>query len=148
MKCLSHNASDGELLQHRVSVVKTFTFEAAHFLPDHPGKCKDLHGHSYKVEVEFSGHIQRDTGMVADFDDIKRLVDPIVQTFDHKLLNGLPQLATSDLSPPPTVEWLTLCFVRWIHDVLSAKLALFFELTRVRVSETATCYAEWRKEDV
>ena len=77
----------------RASIRKTFRFEAAHSLPDHAGKCRGLHGHSYGTELCFQGDVERargepDDGMVLDFLAVlqwwKREVAPLV---DHRYLN-------------------------------------------------------------
>lgn len=77
----------------RAVIRKQFSFEAAHSLPNHAGKCRELHGHSYRVELAFEGEIkpargESDDGMVVDFLDVsewwKREVQPLV---DHRHLN-------------------------------------------------------------
>ena|SRR5438552_882011 len=77
----------------RAEIRKTFRFEAAHSLPDHAGKCRGLHGHSYRIEFCFEGEIkpargESDDGMVIDFLDVsawwRREVEPLV---DHGFLN-------------------------------------------------------------
>ena len=77
----------------RASIRKTFRFEAAHSLPDHAGKCRGLHGHSYRIELCFEGEIkpargESDDGMVLDFLAVsewwRREVEPLV---DHRFLN-------------------------------------------------------------
>jgi 6-pyruvoyl tetrahydropterin synthase/QueD family protein len=74
-------------LPHFVEVVKEFTFEAAHILPKHPGKCSRLHGHSWKLRVGVSGPINLETGMVVDYVDLKSLVNTlIVERLDHSFL--------------------------------------------------------------
>jgi 6-pyruvoyltetrahydropterin/6-carboxytetrahydropterin synthase len=129
------------------TVTKLFEFEAAHHLPNHPGKCKSLHGHTYKLEVEV-GYIydqvsektpeQLASGMVIDFGDLKAMVnDIIISKFDHQYLNNL-------FVVPPTAENM----VEWIAGEIQVNL--FFrshkntELVRVRLWETSTRYAEWR----
>lgn len=63
-----------------------FTFPAGHRLPLHTGKCKGLHGHTYRVEVKISAPLNRQ-GMVADFGDVKRIVgDWIEEHLDHALI--------------------------------------------------------------
>lgn len=77
----------------KACVSKTFRFEAAHHLPNHDGKCREPHGHSYRVVVKCEGKINVDRGhqkcgMVVDFADIKtfwkRELEPLL---DHKDLN-------------------------------------------------------------
>lgn len=66
---------------------KTCTVEVAHFLPEHPGQCKNLHGHSIEITVTLRAENLNSQGMVADFGDIKK----IINQFDHRCLNDLPQ---------------------------------------------------------
>jgi 6-pyruvoyltetrahydropterin/6-carboxytetrahydropterin synthase len=76
----------------RFTLKKRFTFEAAHYLPHHQGKCQRMHGHSWVgwVEVE-SDELQATgpgTGMVIDFSSVADAVKPLVDQFlDHYLLN-------------------------------------------------------------
>jgi 6-pyruvoyltetrahydropterin/6-carboxytetrahydropterin synthase len=82
----------------RCRVTRSFSFEAAHELPWHAGKCKRLHGHSYRAEVTVEGPLD-DNGVVLDFDDVKRVVQTeVVDRYDHQYLN--------DLLPNPTAELL------------------------------------------
>ena len=119
-------------------VAKTFRFEAAHFLPDHDGKCKTMHGHSYRVEVVCQGvdvHLDgAKRGMVVDFGDIKKVVQPIVDALDHTVLNENPRLKA--YVHPPTAETLAAFFYNEIrHSSLHVAI--------VRVWETDDCYAEY-----
>jgi 6-pyruvoyltetrahydropterin/6-carboxytetrahydropterin synthase len=77
----------------RAVIHKTFRFDAAHSLPHHAGKCRQLHGHSYRVELCFEGDVkptrgEPDDGMVLDFLEVsawwQREVEPLV---DHRFLN-------------------------------------------------------------
>ena len=82
----------------RAFIRKSFRFDAAHSLPNHAGKCRGLHGHTYRVELVFEGDIKpargkSDDGMVLDFLDVSawwhREVEPLV---DHRFLNDtLPE---------------------------------------------------------
>ena len=77
-------------------VSRTFSFEAAHQLEWHPGACKNLHGHSYRVEVTVVGPLD-DNGIVIDFSDLEDVVRAeVIDRFDHTYLN--------DLLPNPTAE--------------------------------------------
>jgi len=58
------------------------SFEAAHFIPNHKGACKNLHGHSYKIMIGLGGILDNE-GILVDFGDIKKIVD----RFDHSFLN-------------------------------------------------------------
>jgi 6-pyruvoyl tetrahydropterin synthase/QueD family protein len=74
------------------------TFDAAHQLPFHGGKCSNLHGHTYRVKAIFLGEIKRgtensDEGMVIDFSDLKRIYHEKIHTVvDHSLLLGFKAL--------------------------------------------------------
>src|SRR5690606_36010717 len=76
---------------HRtVRVSKRFTFEMAHALRCHDGLCAHIHGHSYVLDITLSGTPavapgQPKDGMVIDFADLKRMVKPIVDRYDHAL---------------------------------------------------------------
>ena len=77
-------------------VTRSFSFEAAHQLDWHSGACKNLHGHSYRLEVTVSGPLTGD-GIVIDFADLSALVQrEVIDRFDHTYLN--------DLLPNPTAE--------------------------------------------
>ncbi len=66
-------------------VAKEMSFEAAHRIPWHDGLCKNLHGHSYHLEIAFEGAIG-EGGMVIDFQQIKALAGPIVADLDHAVI--------------------------------------------------------------
>lgn len=65
-----------------MKILKKFKWEAAHRLPRHEGKCRHLHGHSYKMEVELEGEAGAD-GMVMDFNELKKIIQPLVEQLDH-----------------------------------------------------------------
>lgn len=75
-------------------LVREYRFEAAHFLPKVPigHRCRNIHGHSFRVEVTVGGQADEETGFVLDFYDLDRIVGAVVDTLDHKLLNDLPGL--------------------------------------------------------
>ncbi len=111
----------------RTSVSRVFTFEAAHQLPWHEGKCRNLHGHSYRLEVTVVGPIGAN-GIVVDFADIKRVVErDVIKRFDHRYLN--------DLIDNPTAE---LVAAEIWKSVEAADLAV----SRIRLWETADSFVE------
>lgn len=73
-------------------VVKEMTFDAAHILPGYDGQCKNLHGHTYKVQVGvMSDTIQEDgpdKGMVVDFNKLKEHMTQVINRLDHALILG------------------------------------------------------------
>ena len=81
----------------RVRVIRSFSFEAAHRLPWHPGKCRELHGHHYRFEVTVEGPVGPG-GVVIDFDDLAaRVGDEVVARYDHRYLNDLMDNPTAEL---------------------------------------------------
>jgi len=112
-------------------ITKTFRFEAAHHLPEHRGKCANVHGHSYRLEVALRGPIkdapgQSDHGMVMDFGDLAQIVrHSVIECLDHQDLNVATGLYT-------TAENLAY----WIWDRLVAAGLDEALLYRIRLWET------------
>lgn len=121
---------------NKISITKAFRFEAAHYLPKHKGKCREMHGHSYVLEVTITGPISDDGEMVLDFVDVKRIMFPMVDALDHSILN--------DLIENPTTENILI----WLRDRISSDLHDEFPhrpvvLTKLRLWETKDSYATW-----
>jgi len=128
----------------RVLVSKEFTFDASHHLHAYEGKCKNLHGHTYKVVFGISGFTD-EIGLVLDFGDIKKIWKEDIEIYlDHRYLNEtLPNMNT-------TAENMVV----WIYEKM--KEALETEERKeqyhgarvefVRLFETPTSYAEARRE--
>lgn len=118
-----------------------FSFAAAHHLPGYDGVCSKVHGHNYKLEVEVSGRIDPETGMIVDFALLKRRVEEsIIKFLDHQNLNDL----NAPFSDNPTAEKLVDWIVRKLNDLFDASLSAY--LHRVRLWETDNCYIEWEKD--
>ena len=117
-----------------MKVCKIFRFDAAHFLPYCDGKCKNMHGHSWGLEVEVTGLVSKlgcDEGMVVDFAILKSFVNEVViQHLDHRLLN--------DIITNPTCENL----LDWIADRLCKHNDYLHKVTRLRLYETPDSFAE------
>jgi len=116
-------------------VCKKFSFDSAHFLPGYDGKCKDLHGHQWTLEVEVEGKVGT-FGMVMDFSYLKQVVNTkVISRLDHRLLNEVVEV--------PTAEHILL----WIAEQLS-QFGLVTDvhttLTRLRLYETPDSFAELR----
>ncbi|MFB5281569.1 6-carboxytetrahydropterin synthase QueD [Peribacillus sp. Hz7] len=125
----------------RVLVSKEFTFDAAHHLHCYEGKCKNLHGHTYRVVFGLSGFTD-DRGLMMDFGDIKQIwKDKIEIYLDHRYLNEtLPLMNT-------TAENMVV----WIYEKMADALReepqyKGARVEFVRLFETPTSYAEARRE--
>ncbi|HDN83401.1 MAG TPA: 6-carboxytetrahydropterin synthase QueD [Candidatus Altiarchaeales archaeon] len=104
-----------------MKVGRIFYFDAAHQLKDYKGKCENLHGHTYKLEVVVSGDISSE-GMVLDFSKLKDIVNrEIIEELDHKNLN--------EIFEQPTAELIAM----WIFDKLNK--AIEEEKLNVRLAE-------------
>lgn len=116
-----------------VQLVREFTFEAAHRLPNAPAghKCLRLHGHSFRVEIVCEGEIDRETGWLVDFGEIKAAFAPIFEKLDHRYLNEVDGLEN------PTAENLA----HWIWVRMKPRLPV---LARVVVAETCQTRCEYR----
>ncbi len=68
-----------------MKIAKEFHWEMGHRLPEHFGKCKNIHGHSYRMIVELEGSLD-DQGMIMDYFDLKKIVTPIIEELDHAFM--------------------------------------------------------------
>ncbi|WP_431769891.1 6-carboxytetrahydropterin synthase QueD [Streptococcus gallolyticus] len=122
----------------RVMVSKEFTFDAAHHLFNYDGKCKALHGHTYRLQIAVSGLLD-DRGMAVDFGDLKQIYKKHLEpSLDHRYLNeSLPYMNT-------TAENM----VYWIFKQVAQHLPKEREIRveYVRLYETPTSFAEFRRE--
>lgn len=95
-----------------VSISKLLTFASAHRLPNHDGKCKNWHGHEWKVEVTVRKRINPETGMVVDFSKLKgSMKDSIITPLDHDIINKY-------LDDPTAENLLLWCWEKLIFDGL------------------------------
>lgn len=141
----------------KIRVTKCFTFDMAHALYGYDGPCKNIHGHTYHLDITLLGQPIEDIehvklGMVIDFGDLKSIVQKfIIQVFDHALvLNEEAPYSKSEvisnefekviLVPfQPTCENLLLHFVDILKDKFSTKTQLF----SITLKETPTSSASW-----
>ncbi|WP_394748193.1 6-pyruvoyl trahydropterin synthase family protein [Spongiimicrobium salis] len=145
-----------------IRITKQFTFETGHALYGYDGKCKNVHGHSYKLSVTVIGAPITDTtnvkwGMVIDFGDLKKIVkEEIINPFDHatvfnkntphvelaqELINRGHKVILADYQP--TSENMVIDFAAKIR----ARLPENIELHSIKLRETETAFAEWYASD-
>ncbi|THE09288.1 6-carboxytetrahydropterin synthase QueD [Bacillus timonensis] len=141
---INQDIKRSELKYHRkrVLVSKEFTFDAAHHLHCYEGKCKNLHGHTYKVVFGISGFVN-EIGLVIDFGDIKEFWKQEIETYlDHRYLNEtLPKMNT-------TAENMVVWIYEKMKESLNKRSEKYNDLRVefVRLYETPTSYAEVRRE--
>lgn len=145
-----------------IRITKQFSFETGHALFGYDGKCRNVHGHSYKLSVTVIGTPIADRnhvkfGMVIDFSDLKRIVrEEIVDVFDHAtVFNGTtPHVELADelrsrghhvilVDYQPTSENMVTDFAQKIR----LRLPETIRLHSLRLQETDTSYAEWHASD-
>ena len=110
-----------------MEIYKEFSFDSAHFLPNVPigHKCREMHGHTYRLKVFIKGALDPKLGWIMDFKDLKEALLPVIDQLDHKLINNIKGLDN------PTAENITV----WIWQQIKPSLPL---LSRIELYETPT----------
>ncbi|QLE01202.1 6-carboxytetrahydropterin synthase [Galbibacter sp. BG1] len=146
----------------KIRITKQFNFETGHALYGYDGKCRNVHGHSYKLSVTVIGEPIKDTshvklGMVIDFGDLKKIVkQDIVDVFDHATVfnKNTPHVELAkELSSrghnvilvdyQPTSENMVIDFAEKIKKRLPEHISLH----SLKLQETETSFAEWYAVD-
>ena len=146
----------------RIRITKQFTFETGHALYGYDGKCRNVHGHSYKLSVTVIGNPNKDSshvkyGMVIDFTDLKKLVkEEIVDIFDHATVfnKNTPHIELAKelgdrghnillVDYQPTSEMMIIDFA----EKIKRRLPQHIKLHSLKLQETDTSYAEWFASD-
>ncbi len=138
-----------------LKLTKIFHFEMAHAIHGHTGNCKNIHGHSYELQVTVSTGLYEpgfipEPGFIIDFKEIKKMViESVIEKFDHSLLlsrrfmaanpslSSLQNLVIFD--EEPTAENMLLYIKQVLHQSLNDKI----KLVRLLLFETKDSYAEW-----
>ena len=145
-----------------IRITKQFNLETGHALYGYDGKCKNVHGHSYKLSVTVIGKPITDSthvkfGMVIDFSDLKKIVkEEIVDIFDHATVfnKNTPHIELAAelqsrghhvilVDYQPTSENMVIDFAQKICSRLPESIQLY----SLRLQETETSYAEWFASD-
>ena len=146
----------------KIRITKQFSFETGHALYGYDGKCKNVHGHSYKLSVTVIGKpiVDRSNvkfGMVIDFTDLKKIVkEEIVDQFDHATVfnETTPHIELAKelktrghhvilVDYQPTSENMVIDFAQRIKNRLPEGIALF----SLKLQETDSSFAEWFASD-
>lgn len=117
-----------------VNVTKEMEFASAHHLRYYEGKCSNLHGHNYKLQVTVTGTLDT-IGMVLDFGVIKQYMKEVDEVLDHKNLDEV-------LDFQSTAENM-VCFIAEFINVRLLLDGRDCRVTRVKLYETSTSFAEW-----
>jgi len=147
---------------NNIRITKQFSFETGHALYGYDGKCRNVHGHSYKLSVTVIGNPINDNthvkhGMVIDFSDLKKIVkDEIVDVFDHATVfnKNTPHIELAKeledrghkillVDYQPTSEMMVIDFSEKIKKQLPNNI----KLHSLKLQETETSFAEWFAND-
>lgn len=69
-----------------MKVTREITFDSAHMLSNYVGRCHNLHGHTYKLQVTLEGEVEDETGMVVDFQVLDRYIRSVIDSYDHAII--------------------------------------------------------------
>lgn len=136
-----------------IEIAKEFHWEMGHRLPFHEGGCRNVHGHSYRMRVSVSGTLDSN-GMVVDYFDLRRILDPVIDRIDHAFLcdrsdavmlafleeNNLKRVVVDF---PSTAENIAL----WLLGQVAQELQGYENIAEiaVRLHETENTYAEAKR---
>lgn len=117
------------------------SFAAAHALRGYRGKCENLHGHNYRVQVTLEGETLDETGLLVDFAELKKMLHDVIERLDHRNLNEVPPFDAVN----PSAENMA----RYVYDELRRRLEqtgrdVRVRVARVRIWETETSAAAYR----
>ncbi|HJN53881.1 MAG TPA: 6-carboxytetrahydropterin synthase [Flavobacteriaceae bacterium] len=146
----------------KIRITKKFTFEAGHALYGYDGKCKNVHGHSYKLYVTVIGRPIKEKdnvkyGMVIDFSDLKSIVKKeVIGNFDHSIIfnQNTPHIELAKtlksqghkvllVNYQPTSEGMIIDIANKISNALPENI----KLHSLKLQETDTSFSEWFAAD-
>ncbi|MFC0771341.1 6-pyruvoyl trahydropterin synthase family protein [Terrimonas alba] len=137
-----------------LQITKIFRFEMAHAIHGYPGKCKNIHGHSYELYVtiasaDTSENFLPGPGLIMDFKELKQIVnESLIQQLDHQLVLSRDFLKAHPVPYPDNL-------LQWEHEpsaenilvyaqqIISKKLPATVRLVKLKLFETNDSYAEW-----
>ncbi len=110
-------------------------FSSAHQLRGYKGKCEELHGHNWKVEIQIESEELDDIGMLMDFKDVKKMLKVMIDELDHKMLN--------DLEPFKEINPSSELVAKYIHETISGRLPEGINLRQTSVWESENSKATY-----
>ncbi|HEY0003306.1 MAG TPA: 6-carboxytetrahydropterin synthase QueD [Pyrinomonadaceae bacterium] len=114
-------------------------FSSAHQLRGYKGKCENLHGHNYRIEIYARGSELNNIGLLVDFVELKMAADEVVQFLDHKNINELPPF---DKELNPSAENLARFILERVASRVGADDRV--KIYKVRCFETPTSVATYQ----
>ena len=132
-----------------MKIAKEFRWEMGHRLPEHFGLCKNIHGHSYKMIVEFEGELDKNQ-MVIDYYDVEKIINPIVEKLDHSFMVNTNDKSVLEFLEKINSKKVVVEFLATAENICSFLLSEIkktvlppnISSVKVRVYETQFDYAE------
>ena len=132
-----------------MKIAKEFRWEMGHRLPEHFGLCKNIHGHSYKMIIEFEGELNKNE-MVIDYYDVEKIINPIIEKLDHAFMVNKNDKVVLEFLEKMNSKKVVVDFQSTaenictyiLSEVKKANLPSNVKEVRVRVYETSDDYAE------
>lgn len=126
----------------RIAITKEISFDAAHHLEMYEGKCKNIHGHTYKLSITISGYLN-EIGIVIDFFEVKKMFEElIIDKLDHNYLNDI----LPDMNPTVDnmVVWIWEQFEKYLQE--KGFMEQGCRIEEIKLFETPTSYATLKRE--
>ena len=132
-----------------MKIAKEFHWEMGHRLPEHFGLCKNIHGHSYKMIIEFEGELD-EQGMVIDFYDVEKIIAPIIDELDHAFMVKDDDRLTLEFLEKLNSKRVVVDFNSTaeniskylLNEISQSKLPSNINKLSIRVYETESDYSE------
>jgi 6-pyruvoyltetrahydropterin/6-carboxytetrahydropterin synthase len=132
-----------------MKIAKEFRWEMGHRLPDHFGKCKNIHGHSYKMLVEFSGELDKN-GMIIDYYNVEKIINPVIEKLDHAFMVNKNDKVVLEFLEKMNSKRVVVDFESTAENICNYLLTEISKTSlpenvkqiKVRVQETTEDYAE------
>jgi len=132
-----------------MKIAKEFRWEMGHRLPEHFGLCKNIHGHSYKMIVEFEGDLDKNQ-MVIDYYDVEKIVNPVIEKLDHAFMVNADDKNVLEFLEKMKSKKVVVNFNSTAENICSYLLSEIKKCSlpsnissvKVRVNETQFDYAE------
>ena len=132
-----------------MKIAKEFRWEMGHRLPEHFGLCKNIHGHSYKMIVEFEGELDKNQ-MVIDYYDVEKIINPVIEKLDHSFMVNIDDKIVLEFLEKMNSKKVVVDFNSTaenicnylLSEIKKCSLPSNISSVKVRVYETQFDYAE------
>lgn len=132
-----------------MKIAKEFRWEMGHRLPEHFGLCKNIHGHSYKMIVEFEGELDKNQ-MVIDYYDVEKIINPVIEKLDHAFMVNVNDKMVLEFLEKMKSKKVVVDFnstaenicTYLLSEIRKTNLPSNISSVKVRVYETQFDYAE------